>query len=699
MGDFYISENKKWYPLGAVKVRGGYHFATTAGKESCALVLYRAGREKPVQKIFFREEDKTGDVWNMTLTGGDFQGLEYAYEADGTLQADPYGLSFDGRDKWGSLTQVKKPLKTPLEQEEFDWEGDRPLEIPYEDTVIYRLHVRGFTKHSSSGTEEHGTFSAIAEKIPYLKDLGVTAVELLPPVEFEEVMVPEGAGKHPYVREEPTGKLNYWGYGKSCVFAPKASYSSGREKHPVKEFKELVKSLHKAGLEIIVELYFTGAESPVFALDAVRSWVEHYHVDGVHLVGNAPLKLIGEDPFLSRTKLIALSWDGVDGGRVRHLGEYNDGFLEDSRRLLKGDEGQINQLVFRLKRNPKDSAAINYIASTNGFTLMDMVSYDRKHNEANGENGRDGTDSNYSWNCGVEGPTRKKKVLEMRKKQIRNALLLVFLSQGTPLLMAGDEFGNSQGGNNNAYCQDNETSWLNWNLLKTNSDIHDFVKFLIGFRKAHPMFHMSGEPKVMDYKVCGYPDVSFHGVKAWCPEFENFRRQLGVLYCGEYGLKPDGTADDFFYVIYNMHWEPHEFALPHLPKDRKWLVAVNSDDAGANGFYSEGEEKAVKDQKRFMAAPRSIVVLVGKKMPETETEKKEKPSGGKKKSAAEGKKEKAAAVKAAAEAAQKKAEPAEEKKAESAEEKKVKSAEGKEAGSTAEKKTGLTAEKETAPAV
>lgn len=623
MGDFYIAENRKWYPLGATRVRGGYHFATTAGEKSCALVLYRAGKTAPIQKISFREEDKTGDVWNMTLMGSDFQGLEYAYEADGILQADPYGTSFCGREKWGSLAQAKKTLKTPLDREEFDWEGDRPLEIPYEDTVIYRLHVRGFTRHSSSDTEEHGTFSAIAEKIPYLKDLGVTAVELLPPVEFEEVMMPEGAGKHPYVKEEPTGKLNYWGYTKGGVFAPKASYSSGKEKHPVKEFKELVKALHKAGLEIIVELYFTGEESPVFALDAVRSWVERYHVDGVHLVGNAPLKLIGEDPFLSRTKLIALSWDGVDGGRVRHLGEYNDGFLEDGRRLLKGDEGQINQLVFRLKRNPAKCAAINYIASTNGFTLMDMVSYDRKHNEDNGENGRDGTDSNYSWNCGVEGPTRKKKVLEMRKKQIRNALILVFLSQGTPLLLAGDEFGNSQSGNNNAYCQDNEISWLNWNLVKTNGDIHDFVKFLIRFRKAHPMFHMSGEPKVMDYKVCGYPDVSFHGVKAWYPEFENFRRQLGVLYCGEYGAKPDGTADDFFYVAYNLHWEPHEFALPHLPKDRKWQVAVNTDDGAVNGFYPEGEEKPVKDQKRFMVPPRSIVVLIGKKTPET-AEKREK---------------------------------------------------------------------------
>ena len=613
MGDFYIAENEKWYPLGVTEVRGGYHFATTAGRESCALVLFKAGKEQPFQKISFRKEDRVGDVWNMTLMGTDFRGLEYAYEADGELMADGCGTAFRGHERWGNLKQVKQVRKTPLCQEEADWEGDHPLEIPYQDTVIYRLHVRGFTKHLSSGVQERGTFAAIAEKIPYLKELGVTAVELLPPSEFEEVMMPERADGNPYGKDEPTGKLNYWGYTKGYSFAPKASYCSGKEKAPAKEFRELVKSLHKAGLEVIIELFFTGTERPGYAVDAVRHWVQHYHVDGVHLVGNAPLKLIGEDPFLSRTKLLATSWDGVDPGRHRHLGECNDGFLVDARRLLKGDEDQINNLVYRVRRNPKDVAPINYIASTNGFTMMDMVSYDRKHNDANGEGGHDGTDYNYSWNCGVEGPTRKKKILEMRGKQLRNAMLLVFLNQGTPLILAGDEFGNSQNGNNNAYCQDSDLSWLNWNLLKTNSSLYEFTRYLIAFRKAHPVFHMEQDPKVMDYKVCGYPDVSFHGVKTWCPEFGNFRRQLGVLYCGDYGVRPDGTTDDFFYVAYNFHWEPHEFALPHLPKGRKWHVAINTDAASRNGIYPAGEEALLKEQKKFMVPPRSIVVFIGKK--------------------------------------------------------------------------------------
>lgn len=361
-----------------------------------------------------------------------------------------------------------------------------------------------------------------------------------------------------------------------------------------------------------MELYFSGLENPLIVLEAVRFWVREYHVDGVHLVGYAPTYLIGNDPCLTDTKLLATSWDGVPGGKRKHLGEYNDGFLVDMRRVLKGDEDQMNNLIFRSKRNPKECGVINYMANTNGFTMMDMVSYEMKHNEANGEGNQDGNAYNYTWNCGVEGATRRKKIVELRKKQIRNAYLLLFLSQGTPLLLSGDEFGNSKNGNNNSYCQDNETSWLNWNQLKTNQDIYDFVKYVIGFRKKHPVFHRDMEPRVMDYLACGHPDVSYHGVKAWCPEFENFRRQLGIMYSGEYGRKADGTVDDYFFVAYNMHWEPHEFALPNLPKGMKWQVAFNTDDGEVNGIYEEGQELAVENQKQFLVPARTIVVFIGK---------------------------------------------------------------------------------------
>ena len=392
------------------------------------------------------------------------------------LFPDPYGRSFVGRETWGDLENAGKLLKSRAEEAKFDWEGDKTLQIPYEDMVMYRIHVRGFTRHPSSKTHDKGTFRAVLDKIPYLKELGITTLEVMPVNEFDEIMMPPSVVGNPYGMDQPTGKLNYWGYAPGFYFAVKASYASGREKSPEWEFRMLVKELHKAGIEIIPELYFSGAESPVFVMDVVRYWIQEFHVDGIHLVGFAPTGLLGNDPYLSRTKLMSTTWDGISGGRTKHLAEYNDGFLVDMRRLLKGDEDQMNNLIFRTKRNPKDHGVINYIANTNGFTMMDMVSYDMKHNEANGENNQDGNSYNYSWNCGIEGPTRRKKLLDLRKKQIRNAVLLVMLSQGTPLLLSGDEFGNTKNGNNNSYCQDNETSWLNWNQLRTNRDLFEFVK-------------------------------------------------------------------------------------------------------------------------------------------------------------------------------------------------------------------------------
>ena len=289
--------------------------------------------------------------------------------------------------------------------------------------------------------------------------------------------------------------------------------------------------------------------------------------------------------------------------------------MMDMRSRLKGDEDQLNRLAYHIRRNPEQVGVINYMANTNGFTMMDMVSYDTKHNEANGEDNRDGTDYNQSWNCGVEGPCRKKRIMQMRRKQIRNALLMLFLSQGTPLLMMGDEFGRTKKGNNNSYCQDNDISWLNWTLLKSNSSIHEFVKHVIQFRKEHSVFHMDKEPALMDYRSVGLPDVSYHGLKTWCPMFDRFCRQLGILYCGKYGRKPDGREDDYFYVAFNMHWEPHEFALPNLPKDYKWHTAFNTDEDQVNGMYDRGSEPVLENQKSMMIMARTIVVLMGKAVP------------------------------------------------------------------------------------
>ena len=606
--------------MGLTRTDGGIHVSAVAAAKACSLLLFvkedkngKEARFREVRNIPFPEEGKTGHVWSMTLNGA-FDDLYYAFEADGKRFSDPYGRSFAGRERWGRLSHAKRLLLSPVAEPEFDWRGDRPLHIPYEDCIVYRAHVRGLTKHASSGTEHRGTFRGVVDKIPYFKELGITTLELLPPVEFQEVMMPENVEGNPYGTSEPTGRLNYWGYAKAGMFAPKASYADPGT-NPVTEFKYMVRELHKAGLEVVPELYFSGREVPEFVLETVRFWVREYHVDGIHLTGYAPTVLLATDPYLAGTKLWALSWEAEKpaAGEKKHLGEYNDGFLIDMRRALKGDEEQMSSLIYRNRRNPAETGVLNFMAGTNGFTMMDMVSYDQKHNEANGENNRDGSDYNYSWNCGAEGHVRKKKIQELRSRQLRNAMLLLFLSQGTPVLLAGDEFGNSQNGNNNAYCQDNEISWLNWNLNKWDQALLDFVKHVIAFRKAHPVFHMEQEPRVMDYLACGHPDISYHGVNAWQPEFENFRRQIGILYCGAYAKKSNGENDDFFFVIFNMHWEPHSFALPNLPKNLVWSLAFDTSDSAAGGYYEEGQERQILNQKNYMVPSRSVLVFQGKK--------------------------------------------------------------------------------------
>lgn len=615
------------YPMGTVKIEAGMHFSIASPKESCSLVFFQQGETEPVQTVPLEVEDKIGDVWNITLTG-DFRGLTYAYLLDNVLTEDPYGRHFTGRKTWGEMPEEPTVLHAFIAEKPYDWEGDCRPQLSYEDSVIYRLHPRGFTRHASSKVKAKGTFLGITEKIPYLQELGITTVELLPCIEFQEVIPTE---KKIWKFEQKFDKLldkqpdkgkknlNYWGFIPGLSFAPKASYTSAKEKHPGWEFKDMVKAFHRAGMEVILDLFFSGQEPEMQVLDVLRFWAEEYHVDGFHLVGTAPIRLIGSDPYLSQIKLFYPTWEGVPRGKYRHLAVYHDYFQQEMRRLLKGDENLLNALIFHTRRNPREHGVINYLANTDGFTLMDNVSYDTKHNEANGENNQDGTDRNYSWNCGVEGPSRKKKILEMRRKQLRNSWLLTFLSQGTPLILAGDEFGNSQNGNNNAWCQDNEISWLNWNQIKTNKDIFAFAKAVIHFRKKHPVFHLPQEPKGLDYLSCGMPDVSYHGTKAWCPGFESFRRQLGILYCGRYAAQGGKKEDDCFFVAYNMHWEPHEFSLPNLPKGQKWYVVFDTDAKEVNGFYPEGEEKQLEKQKFFMVQPRSIVVFMGKK-PEADEE-------------------------------------------------------------------------------
>jgi len=624
-----------YYRMGVMSVPGGFRISAVSPGKKCSLLLYRKGEESPYEKIDFSEDLRTGDVWQLDLNPANPEEIEYAFEDEHGIFADPYARSLTGRENWRDRSQLNRIRRSPLQTAEFDWQGDRPLHIPFDQSIIYLIHVRGFTESASSKVQARGTFQGITEKIPYLKELGINAVELLPCQEFEEIMRPDGMAFAEARQEtDPAGnekapKVNYWGYTDAYRFAPKASYAGG--KNPADAFKAMVLSLHKAGIEIIPQIYFTGDEQLSYVLDVLKTWVTEYHVDGIHLIGYAPAECLAGDPFLSETKLLFTSWDGVPKGKVKHLASCNENFEQEMRRFLKGDEGMVGRLLFHMTDNPENAAVVHYMASANGFTMMDMVSYDIKHNEENGENNTDGTDFNYSWNCGAEGPSRKKKITDLRMQQLRNAYMMLFLSQGTPLLLGGDEFGRTKFGNNNSYCQDNGISWLNWKLLESNRNIFAFAKHIIAIRKAHPVFRYPDGPKNMDLLSGGLPDVSYHGVNAWQPEFENWRRQFGILYCGDYAEKENGEKDSTFYLLFNMHWEPHEFALPSPGKNLIWSLSMNTADLQNNGFLKEGEEEILEDQKKYDMAPRSIVLLRAKEMPGSKKPDSKKPVRTKKK--------------------------------------------------------------------
>lgn len=607
--------------FGLKKSGEGYLFRVVSEAERLFLNLYRG--ERRVQQIEFDPGERIGNVWSLSVEK-DLRGLSYSYEANGQSFSDPNGSVFTGRRHFGRLSDGVKLLKTPIEEslpaESSDWRADKPLNIPYEDSVIYRIHVRGFTKDSSSGVEKEkrGSFAGIIEKIPYLLELGVNGVELLPSYEFNEIMLRKFAEDsptgYPFLEEEknvlrpaavPTGKINYWGFTEDALYlAPKASYSS-RNGNPREEFRTLVWELHKNGIQVFLDLYFTEKALPDYISTVMRYWRTQFHIDGIHLIGRVPQEVIVRDPYLAEFKIWAEHWDGEPKGkRQNFLREYNDSFQNDMRRILKGDESMLRSLMEHIRGPENGTGGIHYMANESGFTLMDMLSYDRKHNEGNGENNQDGSDYNFSWNCGEEGASRKKGVKLLRKRMFRNAMLLLFLSQGTVLLNAGDEFGRSKGGNNNSYCQDNAVNWLDWRLLKKNRELWDFTKYLIAFRKQHRVFHQSEPLRGLDYRNKGIPDISFHGENAWRVDMENFRRQLGVMYAGAY------AEDESFLVLYNLHWESHRFRLPHPENGKCWKLVLDSAEEERNGIFLPGEEKPIENGECLVRG-RSIVVLQG----------------------------------------------------------------------------------------
>lgn len=663
--------------FGVTRVSDGVQFAVSlSGKERCYLNLYRKGMKKTACQIELSKEYRRGSVYFVTITGsrdmGDrniaqvlSQDYEYMYEADGEEFIDPYASVIHGREKWGKRKEGEKPkLRGGISLEEFDWKGDCQPCVDFSDMIMYQLHVRGYTRHASSKVKHRGTFDGLREKIPYLQDLGVNAVLLLPCYEFDEIQSvgrkalgepkhfmegqtdkkameegdSEGTAKKTVkingyasssvlekAAENPV-KLNYWGYGgnSNYYFAPKASYAADPG-NPCREMKELVRDMHRAGIEVLLDIYFVQGTNICTMEDCLRNWVLEYHVDGFRVNQEVmPSLVLVSDPVLSGVKLLASYWNADVLGHAgvfsqeNSLAEYNEGFMNCARRFLKSDEGQVENFANYFRRNSKDYAVINFLTHVNGFTMMDLVSYDVKHNGANGEKNEDGTQYNYSWNCGVEGKSRKKNIMSRRMCQIRNAFLMMLLSQGTPMLLAGDEFGNSQNGNNNPYCQDNPITWLDWKQLNSNREIYDYVKRLIAFRREHPVLHQKKELYLFDSLSCGMPDLSIHGTQAWRTDFSYYSRMLAMLFYGDYQLKEDGNPDDSIYIIFNLYWESKSFDLPNLPGDKEWYLAIETYDNTFTEVPRQEKKKrkvkkpSLESQKKTVVPPRSIVVFVGR---------------------------------------------------------------------------------------
>lgn len=675
-------------PFGANILRGGINFAVySPHAQSVALVLFaECDTDILMEFPLDPKYNRTGYVWHTFITGLD-PGIRYGFrvlcEQSGPpcdseiVLLDPYTRATCGGELWGEALKIERENArhtfrlSKIIDNEFDWELDHPLNIPLKDSIIYELHVRGYTQDSSSGVAAGGTFLGLTEKIPYLQELGITAVELMPVTDFDET--------YPQRSNPQTGErlYNFWGYDPISFFAPKASYAfNSKNGLQVREFKEMVKAFHKAGIEVILDMVFNhtgegGLQGPVYhfkgierdvyyiidpengdylnysgcgntlncnhpvvrdlILDSLRYWVMEMHVDGFRfdlasilgrgrdgsVLANPPLiERIAEDPILATTKLIAEAWDAAglyqvgDFPHFKRWMEWNGKFRDDVRRFVRGDKGMVPALATRLAgssdlyqddgREPFHS--VNFVTCHDGFTLADLVSYEQKHNLANGEQNRDGSDFNLSWNCGIEGPTEDERIRRLRLKQMRNFAAILLLSQGVPMLLAGDEIGRTQQGNNNAYCQDNRISWIDWSLLEQNKSLFRFFKLLIAFRKEHPCLRRTS---FNVKKVNGKAQMSWHGLKPNQPDWSERNKLLALQYLVDY------PSDEYsLLIIFNAHKNKQTVKLPQLPAGRKWYLAMNTWLEPPDDIMEKGKEIILKKQNKFVVNEYSTVLMI-----------------------------------------------------------------------------------------
>ena len=586
------------YPLGAAYTQEGVRFVGEFALDAdCGVLIYPESSSAPI-KIPFPSWAKEGRIRAMEvrfegrdsvsrfLKDRDGRGVKYLFYSGDEVFPDPRMEDSAGFGAFGEATSCFSRVSTDT-----SIGNGIHKPIPFHDSVFYMLHVRGYTAHPSSKVKDKGTFRGVIQKLPYIKSLGVTALILMPVYEFNEIIkLPDMIKRG----DEPSGMVNFWGYTDGYYFVPKHAYSATG--NPVKEMHEMVEAIHKAGIEVILQFKFPQRFSVRDITDLLRFWRTIYNIDGFQLIGGGlPIDDIMSDPLLYGCKILC------DDALTRTDEQYNPehghmdlGFMTDIRKFLKGDPNSAQAAAFQLRDSDPVSHPVVFIARQDTMRAMDVVSYNEKHNLENGENGIDGADYNYSWNCGIEGVTRKKAVLELRKRQLKNAFALTLLSQGTPLIYGGDEFGNTQFGNNNPYNQDNATGYIKWTSGGFANEVLDFVRKLLDIRHSHPSIGSDHPYTGRDFLSYGYPDISMHGEELWKADIGPTSHSFGILYYDKYN---DDKDDRLIYLIYNMHWEAKTIAVPKLKKGMKWEITATTDTANAI------------DGNKIEVRPRSIAIL------------------------------------------------------------------------------------------
>lgn len=668
---------------GACVASNGVSFTINShGATRCTLLLFKPQASKPYARIPFPDSYRIGDTYSMLVYDIKPDEFEYAFSFDGPYEPakgllfneenvllDPYSRAVTGQRKWGEKPEGGKDFeyRARVVKSSFDWGNIKQLEQPFEDLVIYETHVRGYTKDKSSGVSAPGTFAGLKDKIPYLKDLGINAVELMPIFEFDEMesaRVVDGVQLY-----------NYWGYNTVSFFAPNTSYAFNEEhNHEGDELKSLIKALKENGIEVILDVVFNhtaegnemgpcfsfkgidnnvyymltpdahyynfsgcgnvmNCNHPVvrsFIIDCLRHWAIEYRVDGFRFdlasilgrdqngapMANPPiLESLAFDPVLGKMKLIAEAWDA---GGLYQVGsfpswnrwaEWNGRYRDDMRSFLKGDDGMAGNAITRITGSrdlysPESrghKASVNFMTCHDGFTLYDLYSYNEKHNEKNGWNNTDGDNNGHSWNCGAEGETDDPNVNGLRRRLIKNAFAALLCSRGPAMFFAGDEFCNTQFGNNNAYCQDNIISWLDWSRLEEFKEIHDFVRHMIQFRKEHPILRKMTKPS-----SCQFPEISVHNGTPFNASTDYKTKLIGIMYAGR---NEEDTEDDIVFYCMNAYWEPLVMQLPVLPNGKHWHVDTNT-----NAEYFDGEDFTAKTEllgvNTIRVSARTTIILV-----------------------------------------------------------------------------------------